>query len=246
MAELPAATLKRLFDAIRTVKGGALTQGDVDAIHRALADPIARTLTDAESFYRGVRAVTGPLDQTQVDVIEAMLKAAAHWSTAWLAYGLATAWHEARLRPIREKGTGDGPDADPWDDYLQRYDTGKLAAALGNTPEADGDGVRYAGRGLVQLTGRSNYLRVSAALGVDMIADPDLALRPDIAVAVLVRGMEEGWFTSRSLSTYLPAPTGNLAQFTEARRIINGTDRAAMIAGQAMQFQDALLKGGWK
>lgn len=34
---------------------------------------------------------------------------------------------------IREKSSGDGPDADPWDDYLQKYDTGRLAAILGNT-----------------------------------------------------------------------------------------------------------------
>lgn len=54
------------------------------------------------------------------------------------------------------------------------YDTGKLAIALGNTPENDGDGEKYKGRGFIQITGTSNYRAISKDLGVDFLNHPDL------------------------------------------------------------------------
>lgn len=61
------------------------------------------------------------------------------------------------------------------------YDTGRKARSLGNTPEADGDGQRYKGRGLIMITGRDNYKAVSKALGIDFIAYPELLSRPECA-----------------------------------------------------------------
>lgn len=51
---------------------------------------------------------------------------------------------------------------------------------LGNT--VAGDGKRFLGRGIFQLTGRANYTRAGAALGLDLAGQPELAERPDIAV----------------------------------------------------------------
>lgn len=58
------------------------------------------------------------------------------------------------------------------------YDTGRKAVALGNTPEKDGDGQKYKGRGLLQLTGRSNYAAYKRYCGFDVVQKPQLLARP--------------------------------------------------------------------
>jgi len=66
----------------------------------------------------------------------------------------------------------------------EAYDTGALAKQLGNTPEKDGDGEKYKGRGLIQITGKDNYRRCSLALFGDerLIDNPELLEQPLYAV----------------------------------------------------------------
>lgn len=192
---------------------------------------------NAALFFAAVRKVTNRLDQTQVDVINAILAAMAGKPASWVAYVLATAWHEARFRPIGEIGKGRG----------KRY--GKPNArlkAIPNPPDYGGQ-IPY-GRGLSQLTWVENYEWADKALGLQgaLLANFDLALEPDIAVKILVRGMEEGAFTGKSLADYLPDNEGRPQQFVNARRIVNGTDRASLIAGHAVAFQAGLIEGGWQ
>lgn len=88
---------------------------------------------------------------------------------------LAQVGHESgQLQYVRELGS---------EQYLSKYDTGSLAAKLGNTPEADGDGQRYRGRGLIQITGHSNYLCCSLALFGDerLLRTPELLEQPQWA-----------------------------------------------------------------
>lgn len=64
------------------------------------------------------------------------------------------------------------------------------ADRMGNGAPASGDGWRYRGRGLKQLTGRDNYRHCSSSLGVDIEAAPDLLLQPKYAA------LSAGWFWS--------------------------------------------------
>lgn len=76
------------------------------------------------------------------------------------------------------------------DKYLSKYDTGKLAANLGNTPEADGDGQKYAGRGLIQVTGKRNYKACSLAL----FGDERLLEHPEILEEPKYAALSAAWY----------------------------------------------------
>ncbi len=198
------------------------------------------SLFDEAAFFASVRKTKalGPtLSTDEVEGCKAIMAACAAWPKSWTAYALATATLETAgtMQPIKEYG-GTAYFRKMYDIEGNRP---AKARELGNL--SPGDGARFAGRGYVQLTGRTNYTRAGKALGLDLVGDPDAAMRPDVAAAIMVKGMESGWFTGRSLSTYLPdGRVGTLAQFKECRRIINGQDRAGEIAGFALEFQRAL------
>ncbi len=197
---------------------------------------------DRKAFFDSCRAgVMGPtLEPGEVSGASAILDAMQGTYTSWCAYALGTAWHETAhtMQPIKEYG---GPRY-----FFRMYDPQgerpTLAKLNGNTHP--GDGARYFGRGYVQLTWRANYARAGKRLGFDLENDPDLALRPDVAALIMRRGMEEAWFTGKGLSDYLP-DIASRGDFIKARRIINGTDKADLIAGYATAFQGALMAGGW-
>lgn len=99
-----------------------------------------------------------------------------------MAAFLAQIGHESgQLRYLRELGGNE---------YLAKYDTGRLAERLGNTPEADGDGPRYRGRGLIQITGRFNYLKCS----VGLFGDDRLLLEPELLEQPQWAAESAGWF----------------------------------------------------
>ena len=89
--------------------------------------------------------------------------------------------------------------------------------------------------GYVQLTWDYNYKKAGNLLGVDLVSNPEFALRPSIAAQIIVRGMSEGWFTGKKLSDF--------TDFVSMRRIVNGTDKAALIADYARKFENALVTG---
>lgn len=123
-----------------------------------------------------------------------------------IAAFLAQIGHESgQLLYVRELGS---------DQYLSKYDTGALAARLGNTPEADGDGQKYRGRGLIQITGRRNYLACSQGLFGDdrLLQQPQLLEQPQWACE------SAAWFWQSNGLNEL----ADRGQFTAITRRING------------------------
>lgn len=97
-------------------------------------------------------------------------------------------------------------------------------------------------RGFIGLTWEYNYKKAGDKIGVNLIANPDLAMEPNNAAKIAVIGMKEGWFTGKKLSDYITLKTSN---FTEARRIINGTDKADEIAELAKKYDAELKASGY-
>lgn len=200
------------------------------AVERELTGETAPVLFDYGKFFARVRADFGALKQTQVDGFSIVTAALKGWDVTWAAYALATAWHETAhtMQPVKEYG-GDAY-------YKRMYDIEgdrpQKARELGNVNP--GDGVRYAGRGYVQLTGRDNYRK----FGIENA--PDDAMKPEVAARIMRDGMESGAFTGRAMRDYLPG------DYINARRIINGRDKAELIAGYARNFEAALRAGGWR
>lgn len=217
------------------------------------ANDAAFAFADYGKFYDFLRSnsMLGPtISKTEFEGCDDIIRACATagWPVSYTAYALATAYHETAhtMLPVKELG-GTAYFTRMYDIKGSRP---AKAKELGNlTP---GDGAKYAGRGYVQLTGKSNYAKATAklrALGidVDLVANPDRAMEPMIAALILVSGMMEGWFTSRKMPDDLPA-RGNATkvQFIASRDIINGTDKQDLIAGYAVDFQTGLNAGGYK
>ena len=157
------------------------------------------------------------------------------------AYVLATAfWETARsMEPVKETVQANHKDRNPSDaEVMRRLD---VALAKGQLKRAYWRG-GYFGRGFVQLTHATNYARAGKALNLNLTANPSQALNPDVAAKILVQGMLEGWFTGKKLADYI---TLSQSDFKGARRIINGTDKAAEIAAIAKDYDAALLADGY-
>jgi putative chitinase len=208
---------------------------------------------DYGAFYDFLRgnALLGPtISKSEFEGCDAIITACVRelYPVSYTAYALATSYLETAhtMQPIKELG-GTAYYTRMYDIKGQRP---AKAKELGNL--AVGDGARYPGRGYVQLTGKKNYAKATAklremGLDVDLVANPDLAMRPDVAALVMAIGMKEGWFTTRKLSDDLPASgVATLPQFTASRDIINGTDRQADVASYAFQFQTGLVQGGYR
>jgi putative chitinase len=173
---------------------------------------------DRKVFFAGIRQqpFAGKLNQGQVSGTSAILD---EWERRkltdlrWLAYMLATTKWETdhTMQPIKEGGSAA---------YLRskKY-------------------YPWYGRGFVQLTWKRNYDAFRAPVlklfGVDIVENADNAMQLGPAAYIMFEGMTRGTFTGKKLSDYFNA---SKTDWLNARRIINGTDRAAEIAAIGKMF----------
>jgi putative chitinase len=86
------------------------------------------------------------------------------------------------------------------------------SSRMGNRDENSGDGWRFRGRGIFQITGHSNVFHAGKALGVDFVKDPDLIATPKYAA------LTAGWFWD----THKLNPPADALDFNKITRTING------------------------
>lgn len=110
--------------------------------------------------------------------------------------------------------------------YFNRYEG---RADLGNT--IAGDGLKFKGRGLIQLTGRANYTTYGQKLGIDLVSNPDLALDLQVSARIFARYfvdrkvdracINQDWLTVRKLVNGVNRSTGLPNGWDEFKHIIN-------------------------
>ncbi len=84
----------------------------------------------------------------------------------------------ARLVAVWPKRFANEAAATPYVANEEKLANYIYANRIGNGPESSGDGFRFRGRGLIQITGRSNYADIGKVLGVDLLAQPELLVEP--------------------------------------------------------------------
>lgn len=161
-----------------------------------------------------------------------MFDACGVWDDRHRAYMMATAYHETggTMLPVEEGGKG-------------------RKMPYGTQRKHDGSPYvwphkLYYGRGDVQLTWYENYDRMGKLLGYPLLEQPELALEPEISARIMVEGMtrgisKRGDFTGLALEDFF---SERKTDAVNARRIVNGMDRAQTIAGYYAHFM-AALKG---
>lgn len=188
---------------------------------------------DRAKFFAHVRQKLGRLSQLQVEGFDAVLNAIDGAPLSHQAYMLATAWHETggTMQPVREAHWL----SEAWRKKNLRY-------------------WPHYGRGYVQITWLRNYEwldKASAEAGLtkpgEIMANPDLAMRADIAALALRKGMEEGKYDAHGKKMADRLPINGVAtreQYINARYLVNIQDKADLIEDYAQVFERALRNGG--
>jgi hypothetical protein len=218
---------------------------------------VKRIVLDRAAMFAALRKDSSPLfnrrlAQSHVEGIEAILDSADRHQVTdidHVAQMLAQTYHETGtyMLGIKETVMPSHKDKRPSDaTVIKRLDTAWAKGQLSwvSTPYWRDGGF---GRGPIQLTHWSNYLKMGTALGVDLRANPDLALDPKIGADIVVVGMSKGMFTGKKLSDYAFPACLYLEPAKHPRRIVNGKDGTdADIAKYHVAFRNVLVAGGYK
>lgn len=183
----------------------------------------------------------GSIKTSQVSGLKIFLD---YWETKhadkddrWFAYILGTVHHETgrSFLPVRE--TFAKTDKDAIRILNKSFGSGKLTWVKKPYWDFDLDGKSWIGRGYCQITHKKNYQNVSKLINYDLLYDPNSALKPEIAVKVAVEGMIKGIFTGKSLADFF---MGSKSDWKNARRIINGLERADLVASYAKKYYSCI------
>lgn len=189
-----------------------------------------------QSFYSEISGslFNNRLTASQIEGVDFKLRAFGRYNITdnrWQAYMLATSYYETArtMQPIEERGKGAGRP------YGKKYKQDGTVYAHPNCI--------YFGRGDVQLTWYENYERMGRLLGIPLLENPELALQPDISARIMIEGMTRGIsnrgdFTGVSLENYFNSFKSDPVN---ARRVINGLDKAEMIAEYYEGFLRAII-----
>jgi predicted chitinase len=187
-------------------------------------------------FFAAFRPEFGALDNSQVQGYNAIFD---YWDKSnltdnrWLAYVLATAFHETGedMQPVREGFAS--TDQGSINAVTSLYNRGIIGENYA-LPEANGKS--YFGRGLVQITWGDNYKKLGQAIGIgnQLYDNPSLALNMEVAVKILFVGMVDGLYAPvHSLRKYF---FEDRTDWVNARKIINWLDKADLVAGYGQKF----------
>ena len=189
----------------------------------------------------------GILTKQQVDGMEAKIdiwEKSGFTDLRWLAYMFATSYHETgrRMYTVEEIGKGKNKP------YGSKLKMGK--GPNKRIPYTKPDKIYY-GRGDVQLTWYENYELMGRILGIDLLNYPEKALDPIVSAEIMIEGMIRGKslrgdFTGVSLENYFNPSIKRGSKEEEqswinARKIINGLDKAKIIAEYAKKFYNMFL-----
>lgn len=198
-----------------------------------------------------------PLNQGQVNGCEILLDACQRhrMPTNDAAYILATSHWETggTMLPVIETRTAKDKTNPSVDTAIRRLNASFKAGKLKwvKTPywRKDADGKSWLGRGYPQLTHKTNYEKASKIVGVDLVANPERMLEPEIAAEVMVVSMRDGGFTGKKLRDFIDLSDDSDAidrrEYLKARAVVNGKDRASEIADLAIGYERALRASGY-
>lgn len=209
---------------------------------------------DKKFFFDAVRQslFDGSMTETQVAVLDGIIDSFSG-SLDQMAYVMATPYHEvgwplepatenlhytaARIREVWPSRFKTVEAAKPYAGNPEALGNKVYGGRLGN--DQPGDGYRYRGRGLSQITGKGMYDKFGKLMSIDLVGNPDLALQPKIASRILVVGMRDGLFTGKKLSDFI---NDKEVHYISARAIINGDVKAngQKIGSYANKFRRAL------
>ena len=239
----------QLIDEARRLLSASATSDKAKTIDSSPSGP--PSFFEMPEFFDPIRQhlFGGKLIQDQVDGIKSISALCVDIGLCieQTAYVLASCYHESAhtMQPVRETLSGSDEQAIARLEHAWR--NGKLPWVEEPYWRKDAAGKSWFGRGLIQITHEENYdkqqrkladhPRRESAVPYQVHDEPDIALHPQTALLIAVLGMADGDFTGHKLADHIRP---GMADYTTARRIVNGTDRAGQIAGYARIFERAI------